>query len=179
MFLKRHVRRKDGKEHVYYSLTESTRVSRHRTVQRRVLNLGELNTTQLEQWQRSIQVLEENGQSRQRRLFTDREGQAPPAEDVCEVLLSTLRVRQPRQFGAPWLGCRIFQELQLDQFFSAALAERHGPEDWAKVVELLVVNRLCAPGSELSVHERWFDRTAMDFLLGTGPEIAGKDRLYR
>lgn len=179
MFLKRHVRRKDGKQHVYYSLTESTRVSRHRTVQRRVLNLGELNTTQLEQWQRSIEVLEENGQSRQRRLFTDREGQAPPAEDVCEVLLSTLRVRRPRQFGAPWLGCRIFQELQLDQFFSAALADRRGPEDWAKVVELLVVNRLCAPGSELSVHERWFDRTAMDFLLGTGPEIAGKDRLYR
>ena len=91
MFLKRHVRRKDGKEHVYYSLTESTRVSRNRTVQRRVLNLGELNTTQLEQWQRSIEVLEENGLSRQRRLFTDREGKAPAAEDVCEVLLSTLR----------------------------------------------------------------------------------------
>jgi transposase len=179
MFLKRHVRRKDGKEHIYYSLTESTRVSRYRTVQRRVLNLGELNTNQVEQWQRSIEVLEENGQARQRRLFTDREGQAPPAEDVCEVLLSTLRVRLPRQFGAPWLGCRIFQELQLDQFFSAALADRRGPEDWAKVVELLVVNRLCAPGSELAVHERWFDRTAMDFLLDAGPEIASKDRLYR
>ena len=59
MFLKRHLRRKDGKEHVYYSLTESIRISRTRTVQRRVLNLGELNTTQLEDWQRSIEVLEE------------------------------------------------------------------------------------------------------------------------
>ena len=39
MFLKRHVRRKDGKQHAYYSLTESTRVSRHRTVQRRVATL--------------------------------------------------------------------------------------------------------------------------------------------
>src|SRR5215510_8722616 len=115
MFLKRHVRRKNGKEHIYYSLTESTRVSRHRTVQRRVLNLGELNTNQLEQWQRSIEVLEENGQARQRRLFTDRDGHAPESSDACEVLLSSLRVRRPRQFGAPWLGCRIFQELQLDQ----------------------------------------------------------------
>jgi transposase len=179
MFLKRHVRRKDGKEHVYYSLTESTRVSRSRTTQRRVLNLGELNTNQLEHWQRSIEVIEENGSARQMRLFTDREGTAPPAEDACEVLLSTLAVCKPRQFGAPWLGCRVFEELKLDQFFSNALSKRRGPEEWAKVVELLVVNRLCAPGSELSVHEHWFDRTAMDFLLGSGPEVAAKDRLYR
>lgn len=179
MFLKRHVRKKDGKEHVYYSLTESTRVSRSRTIQRRVLNLGELNTTQVEQWQRSIEVVEESGNARQMRLFTDREGKVPPAEDACEVLLSSLRVCKPRQFGAPWLGGRIFQELQLDKFFSSALADCRGPEDWAKVVELLVVNRLCAPGSELSVHERWFDRTAMDFLLDSGPELAAKDRLYR
>jgi len=179
MFLKRHVRRKDGKEHVYYSLSESLRVSRTRTVQRRVLNLGELNTTQLDQWQRSIEVLEENGKARQRRLFTDREGQAPAAEDVCEVLLSSLRVCRPRQFGAPWLGCRLFQELELDRFFGEVFADCRGSEDWAKVVELLVVNRLCAPGSELSIHERWFKSTAMDFLLDTGPEVAGKDRLYR
>ena len=50
MFLKRHVRRKDGKEHVYYSLCESVRLSATRVIQRRVLNLGELNTTQLERW---------------------------------------------------------------------------------------------------------------------------------
>jgi transposase len=179
MYLKRHVRRKDGKRHVYYSIHESTRVSRTRTVQRRVLHLGELNTTQLERWQRSIEVVQEDGQARQCRLFTDREGQAPALEDVCEVLLSSLRVCRPRQFGGPWLGCRLFQELGLDRFFGEALAERRGPEDWAKVIELLVVNRLCAPGSELSVHERWFEHTTMDVLLGTGPEVAGKDRLYR
>ena len=55
--LKRHVVRKDGKEHVYYSLNETMRINKNRTVQRRVLNLGELNTTQTEQWQRSIEVI--------------------------------------------------------------------------------------------------------------------------
>jgi hypothetical protein len=45
-------------------------------MQRRVLNLGELNTTQIERWQRSIEVIEQEGQSRQYRLFTDREGAA-------------------------------------------------------------------------------------------------------
>lgn len=179
MFLKRHVRRKDGKRHVYFSLCESTRISSRRVVQRRLLNLGELNTTQLDRWQRSIEVIEEDGRAAQKRLFTDQEGEAPEAEDICEVRLSTLRVRKPRQFGACWLGCRLFEELQLDRFFSEQLDRHRGPEDWAKVIELLVVNRLCAPGSELSVHERWFDRTAMDHLLGCGPGVAGKDRLYR
>jgi len=179
MFLKRHVRRKNGKKHVYYSLCESTRLSARRVHQRRLLNLGELNTTQLEQWQRSIEVIEEDGGAAQKRLFTDREGQAPEAQDICEVRLSTLAVRHPRQFGDCWLGCRLFEELQLDIFFAEQLDHHRGPESWAKVVELLVVNRLCAPGSELSVHERWFDRTAMDHLLGCGPAVAGKDRLYR
>jgi hypothetical protein len=63
MFLKRHVRRKNGKQHVYYSLCESTRLSPRRVLQRRLLNLGELNTTQLEQWQRSIEVIEEDGRA--------------------------------------------------------------------------------------------------------------------
>jgi hypothetical protein len=42
VYVKRHVRRKDGKAHVYYSLCESVRVSGNRVIQRRVLNLGEL-----------------------------------------------------------------------------------------------------------------------------------------
>ena len=119
MYLKRHVRTKDGKRHVYYSLTESIRLSRRRVRQRRVLNLGELNTTQIEQWQRSIEVLEENGQRLQRRLFTDAGSSAPQAPDVCEVLLGSLSVRRPRQFGDCWLGCRLFEELKLDEFFTS------------------------------------------------------------
>ena len=157
MNLKRHVVRKNGKQHVYYSLSETIRINRNRTVQRRVLNLGELNTTQTEQWQRSIEVIEAEGQSRQRRLFTDREGRAPAdAADACEVILSSLSVRRPREFGACWLGSRLWQELGLDEFFSAVLHDRRGSVEWAKVIELLAVNRLVAPESELGVHQRWY-----------------------
>jgi negative regulator of sigma E activity len=73
MFLKTHRVRKDGKLHVYYSLCESLRVSRSRVTQRTVLHLGELNTTQLDCWQRSIEIVDEDGQRYQMRLFTDRE----------------------------------------------------------------------------------------------------------
>ena len=178
--MKRHVRRKSGKEHVYYSLCESIRLSRGRTTQRRVLNLGELNTNQIERWQRSIEVIEQPGQSRQYRLFTDREGAAPAeASDVCEVILSSLSVRRPRQFGACWLASRLWQELKLDEFFATALHDRRGTIEWAKVIELLAVNRLCEPESELGVHQRWYGTTAMDVVLGTEDPVAAKDRLYR
>jgi transposase len=180
MFLKTHERFKDGKRHVYYSLTESLRVSRKRVVQRTVLHLGELNTTQIERWQRTIEALHEDGQRRQMRLFTDRDGQLPvAAEDVAEVILSSLVVRRPRRFGDCWIGCKLWEELGLRAFWDRALEEQRGEVPWAKVVELLVVNRLCDPRSELFIHEKWFPQTAMDLLLDSDAAVAEKDRLYR
>ena len=179
MFLKTHRVRKDGKLHIYYSLCESLRVSRSRVTQRRVLHLGELNTTQLDRWQRSIETIHEDGQRYQMRLFTDREGQAPAAEDVAEVIVSSLVVRRPRRFGECWIGCKLWEELGLREFWETALAEQRGQQPWAKVVELLAVNRLCAPRSELSIHEKWFGQTAMDLLLDSDARVAEKDRLYR
>ena len=54
-----------------------------------------------------------------------------------------------------------------------------GSVEWAKVIELLAVNRLVAPESELGVHQRWYAPTAMDVVLGTDDAVAAKDRLYR
>jgi hypothetical protein len=95
---------------------------------------------------------------------------------VCEVVLSSLSVRRPREFGACWLGSRLWQELKLDQFFAKALRDRRGSVEWAKVIELLAVNRLCEPESELGVHQRWYGTTAMDVVLGTDDAVAAKDR---
>ena len=64
-----------AKAHIYYSLCESLRVSRKRVLQRQVLHLGELNTTQLERWQRTIEVVQEDGRRHQMRLFSDRHGE--------------------------------------------------------------------------------------------------------
>jgi transposase len=180
MYLKAHERFKDGKRHVYYSLTESLRVSRKRVVQRTVLHLGELNTTQVDQWQRTIEAVHEDGQRRQMRLFTDREGQVPvAAEDVAEVILSSLVLRRPRRFGDCWMGCKLWEDLGLRSFWEDALGDQRGEVPWAKVVELLVVNRLCDPRSELFIHEKWFGQTAMDLLLDCNAAVAEKDRLYR
>jgi transposase len=179
MFLKANRRHKDGKYHVYYTLNESLRVNRSRVVQRTVLHLGELNTTQLDRWQHTIETIQEDGRRHQMRLFTDREGQAPAGEDVAEVILSSLRLCRPRQFGAAWVGCKLWEQLGLRRFWQEALGEEAGQVPWAKVVELLAVNRLCAPGSELSVHEKWYPQTAMDVLLDCNEQVAERNRLYR
>jgi hypothetical protein len=80
MFLRCKVRRKDGKQHRYWSVVENTRVGGGRVVQRHVLYLGEINDTQELAWRRSIAVLEDGAaQPRTLSLFP---------EDRCEGLLA-------------------------------------------------------------------------------------------
>ena len=179
MFLKRRSRRKDGKTHTFYSVCESLRLSRDRVVQRQILHLGELNTTQHDAWQRSIEVLHADGHQRQLRLFTDRDQPAPAEPDVVEVKLSSFAVRSPRRFGDGWAAIQLWEELGLHTFWRDALAHDAGDVPWEKVLELLAVNRLLAPRSELFIHEKWFPQTAMDVLLDTDARVADKDRLYR
>src|SRR5947207_12270717 len=73
MFLRCKVRRKDGKQHRYWSVVENTRTARGRVVQRHVLYLGEINDTQELAWRRSIEVLEDGAaQPRTLSLFPTR-----------------------------------------------------------------------------------------------------------
>src|SRR5438477_7514362 len=105
MFLRCKVRRKDGKQHRYWSVVENTRVGRGRVVQRHVLYLGEINDTQELAWRRSIEVLEE-GASKPRTLSLFPEdrcaGVVLADASIVDVKLSQLQLqlRRPRQWGA-------------------------------------------------------------------------------
>src|ERR1700720_2590190 len=123
MFLRCKVRRKDGKQHRYWSVVENTRVGGGRVVQRHVLYLGEINDTQELAWRRSIAVIEDGAaQPRTLSLFPgDRcEGLLEDAS-IVRVKLSELRLRRPRQWGACWLALVLWRELQLDQFWCKRL----------------------------------------------------------
>ena len=72
MFLRSTIRRKDGKEHRYWSIVENRRVAGGRTVQRHVLYLGEINDDQRAAWCRTIEAFDEDGQqARQIALFPE------------------------------------------------------------------------------------------------------------
>jgi transposase len=180
MFLRCHRRKKDGKEHRYYSLEESRRLQSGKVVQRRVLYLGEINDSQQASWRKTLEVFDEQ-QQRSTTLSLFPEDRPVPADvvDTIQVKLSAMQLRRPRPYGNCWLGCELWRELELDRFWQQNLPRGRESVSWAQVLELLVVNRLIDPGSEFRLHRQWFDQSAMDVLLGVDFAVAEKDRLYR
>lgn len=180
MFLRCHTRHKNGKPHRCWSVVESRRVAGGEPVQRRVLYLGEINDTQEAAWRRTLTIFDEQRQRYEQFALFPADRPLPTNEvNALAVVLSALRLLRPRTFGDCWLGCTLWEELGLSEFWDARLESERGDVPWRKVLQLLVVNRLCEPGSEFAVHRRWFDRSAMDELLGRDFAVAGKDRLYR
>jgi transposase len=180
MFLRSTNRRKDGKDHRYFSIVENRRMPGGRTAQRTVLYLGEINDRQQAAWRKTLEVFDETEQRfTSMSLFPDDRDLPADAIDSVQVRLSGLELKRPRIFGSCWLACELWQQLGLDEFWQQRVPEGRETVSWEKVLRLLVVNRLLDPGSEFRVHRQWYLNSAMDELMGTGFEVAEKDRLYR
>jgi hypothetical protein len=180
MFLRSTNRKKDGKDHRYFCIVESRRLSGDRTVQRTVLYLGEINDQQQAAWRKTLEVFDEEEQRyTTMSLFPDDREIPTDALDSVQVRLSGLELRRPRIFGSCWLACELWHPLGLDAYWQQRLPEGREAVSGEKVLRLLVVNRLLDPGSEFHIHRQWFVDGAMDELLETDFAVAEKDRLYR
>ena len=180
MFLRYCSRKKDGKEHRYWSIVENKRVNDRRVVQRHVLYLGEINSTQELAWRKSIEVFQD-GQVRPTRMALfpeDRCEALIPDESIVRVRLSELRLCRPRQWGACWLVVKLWRELELDQFWGERLLRSRQGTRWDQVLLVLVAYRLIAPGSEWRLHREWFSRCALGDLLGADFSLADSHKLY-
>jgi transposase len=182
MFLKCSRRRKHGKIHEYWSIVENRRVCDGRVLQRHVLYLGEINSSQEVAWRKTIEVFGENpSDSRTVALFpADRPAPlGQEGQEVVQIQLDQLQLRRPRQWGACWLACELYRQLQLDQFWQALLPPSREGTRWDQVLQLLVCYRLIDPGSEWRLHRQWYLQSAMGDLLGSDFRIAAPDTLYR
>lgn len=182
MFLRAKVRKKDGKQHRYFSVVENRRVGRNKTAQRTVLYLGEINDSQEGGWRNTLEVFDESRQQYATlSLFPEDRELPSEAIDTVQVKLNEMELRRPRAFGNCWLGCELWRQLGLNAFWQEKLSSEVHRETvpWEKVLRLLVVNRLLEPGSEFRLHRHWFDQSAMTELLDTDFAVAEKDRLYR
>lgn len=180
MFLRCHSRKKNGKLHRYWSVVESRRCRGCRPVQRQVLYLGKINDSQEAAWRKTIEVFDERKKQVEQLSLFPCDRPIPPDEvNALSIVLTELRLRRPRSFGDCWLGCVLWDQLGLSEFWDAKLASQRGKVPWRKVLQLLVINRLCDPGSEFALHRHWFLRSAMDELLATDFAVAEKDRLCR
>jgi transposase len=181
MYLRCNRRRKDGKEHCYWSIVESKRCAGGRVVQRHVLYLGEINDSQQQAWCRVIEAFDEDkGKATQLALFaSQREVPAHAKGYAVKVRLEAMQLHRARQWGACWLACELYKQLGLDQFWESRLPDSREGTRWRHVLLTLVVYRLIDPGSEWRLHRHWYERSAMGDLLGADYALAEKNALYR
>ena len=178
MFLRPHQRSKDGKDHTYWSLVETVRTA-NGPRQRTLCYLGELNGSAQARWLKSVEVFNEQGEAQQLKLFPSHVEVPDDDPQVARVLVNRVRLERTRQFGACLLGWELWKHLELDRFFEQAVDDDPADAAWSRVAAVLAINRLCAPGSELAVEERWYPATALDDLLEIEEGKINDTRLYR
>src|ERR1035437_3271798 len=179
-FLQCHRRFKNGKGHCYWSIAEKVRTHRG-WVQRHLLYLGEINDSQKEAWTKLTEVFEaQSDLTRPLALYpADRQVPEHAAEYGVQVRLKEFELRRPRQWGACWVGCQLWDQLQLEAFWQERLPDSREGTCWRHVLQTLAIYRLIDPGSEWRLHREWFKNSAMADLLGEGFNLAQKDNLYR
>jgi transposase len=181
MYLRFTRRKKNGKEHRYWSLVESKRCSGGRVVQRPVLYLGEINDSQHAAWSRVIEAFDEESQ-RPRQLALFPAGRDVPdhaASFGVQVRLDAMELNRPRQWGACWLACQLYEQLELDRFWAPRLPDSREGTSWRHILQTLVCYRLIDPGSEWRLHRLWFEQSAMADLLAEDYSLVEKNALYR
>jgi hypothetical protein len=179
MFLRCTTRKKDGKEHRYWNVVENRRISSGRVVQRQVLYLGEINDSQREAWRKTIEVFEDGGTTAQMALFPEDRPVEIDDEQVVKIRLKDVELRRPRQWGACWLACKLYEQLGLDKFFGEKLPPSRKGTRWDLIVQALCSYRLMEPGSEWKLHRYWYEKSAMADLLGAGFELVEIHKLYQ
>ena len=180
MFLRSTSRKKNGKQHRYFSIVENKRLADGRVVQHHVLYLGEINSSQELAWRKSIEVFEEGKEKPSTfALFAeDRCAAEISDESIVRVRLSELRLCRPRQWGACWLVVQLWRELELDRFWRDRLGISRKGTRWDEVLLVLVAYRLIAPGSEWRLHRQWFGQSALGDLLSADSSLADSHKLY-
>jgi len=182
VYLKRHTRKKDGKEHRYWSIVESHRLADGRSAKRQVLYLGEINDSQRLAWCKMIDAIEGRGERPQQIALFPKDRQ-PPADlpgkvTAIQVDLDGLELHRPRQWGACWLALKLWGLLGFEEFWQPRLPPSRKGTQWYKILQLLTCARLIAPGSEWFVHRHWYRQTALGDLLGLDGEAVPKNALY-
>lgn len=176
MFLRRCLRKKNGKPHTYWALVESYRTARG-SRQRLVAYVGELKESEQSGWVQLGQRLE--GRARPPRLLFDPPHYGDPVDtESVEVQLKGVRFERLRDFGEVWLALGLWRLLGLDTLLAEKMPDGREEIPWATVAAILTLARFCVPCSELQIEDHWYARTALEDLLGVPAPKVHTDRLY-
>jgi transposase len=185
VFIKQTRKKLKGKTYSNYLLVESVatpRGPRHRVV----CSLGSLAPAPREHWLRLAHNLQDSLSGQGSLLAKSAREQAVAAKlaaaphgakatrRAVEFDTEALEVEQARQAGAVHVGHQIWERLGLEEI----LAKAGLSHKTRLLTELMVLNRLIEPSSELAMSE-WVRRSALCDILKTDFSALNEDRLYR
>jgi transposase len=176
MFLRRCKRKKNGKQHTYWALVESYRTARG-SRQRIVAYIGELKEDEQNGWVQLGRRLDKKSRPLPS-LFDPPHYDDPTDEEPLEINLKDVRLERLRDFGDVWLALGLWRLLGLDKLLSGKMPPGHEEVRWHVVAAILTIARFCEPSSELHIQDSWYNRTALEDLLGVAPQKVHTDRLY-
>ncbi len=78
-----------------------------------------------------------------------------------------------------YIGLLLWHRLGFPEFCKEHMPEGREAIPWSVMACIRIVARFCAPSSELQIAESWYDKTALDDLLGVPVDRVNDDRLYR
>jgi transposase len=146
-----------------------------------VLYLGEINDSQRESWCRTIEAFDpQRDRTLPLALFpADRPVPEHATGFGVQVQLDQMELHRPRQWGACWLACQLYEQLGLERFWAERLPDSREGTCWRHILQTLVCYRLIDPGSEWRLHRLWFEQSALGDLLGQDFGLVEKNALYR
>jgi transposase len=176
MYLRRHGKNIDGEEYGYWSLVESLRTARGPR-QRIVATIGKLPGLDKEErigWEEISRIL--TGMPRHQDSLL-KKFEEPPAWATVDI--NRVSVERLRSFGDIYLALLLWQRLGFAEFCREYMPEGREAIPWSIMACILTIARFCSPSSELQIAESWYDKTALQDLLGVDAERVNEDRLYR
>ncbi len=179
MYLRRHRRAVNGVTYEYWTLVESRRTASGPR-QHTVAALGKLPGLDEQVhagWKSIDDLLEGRAPDRQLDLSGPAQSPAPPLWRQVDV--RGVRVERVREFGQVYLALWLWRRLGLHTLLNELIPSGRQEVPWERIACLLTIARFCAQPSELGVAERWYQRTALEDLLGVSWDKINDDRLYR
>ena len=179
MYLRRHRSGSGEQVYEYWTLVKSVRTACGPR-QEIVATLGKLPGLDQQvraSWEELEALLDGKSSSNQQLSFGESGGAEKPLWR--EVNVREVRVERTREFGEVYLGLALWRRLHLHTLLGELIGWGKEEVPWELTAAVLTVARFCGQLSELGVAERWYQRTALEDLLGVSWDKINEDRLYR
>ncbi len=92
--------------------------------------------------------------------------------------MSQLKVERVRESGSVFLALALWRRLGLRRLSGELMGQGRQSVPWSEVAAVLTVGKFCGQIAELGIAEHWYERTALEDLLGIDPSQINNDRLY-